>query len=44
MDAYRLKLRMILTSDEHADFERDGKNIIVRPLWLFALENPLIGN
>jgi predicted AAA+ superfamily ATPase len=38
MTAHRLKEGMILTNDEQAEFEREGKKIIVRPLWHFALE------
>jgi predicted AAA+ superfamily ATPase len=38
MTAYRLKEGVILTNDEQADFEREGRKIAVRPLWYFALE------
>jgi uncharacterized protein len=37
LNAYGLKQGIILTADEHADLERDGKKICVRPLWHFAL-------
>jgi uncharacterized protein len=37
MKTYKLKQGMILTNDEQADVEREGKKIIVRPLWHFAL-------
>jgi predicted AAA+ superfamily ATPase len=37
LDAYKLKQGFILTNDEHADLERDGKKIFIRPLWHFAL-------
>jgi predicted AAA+ superfamily ATPase len=37
MNVHKLKQGMILTNDDHADFEREGKKIIVRPFWHFAL-------
>jgi hypothetical protein len=37
LNAYRLEQGTILTNDEHADLERDGKKIFIRPLWYFAL-------
>lgn len=37
MSAYKLKQGFILTNNEHADLERDGKKIFIRPMWHFAL-------
>ncbi|MBN1761429.1 MAG: ATP-binding protein [Chitinispirillaceae bacterium] len=38
LHTYNLDRGTILTENEHADLERDGKKIAVRPLWYFALE------
>ncbi len=37
MHEHKLDRGMILTSDEQADLNRDGKKIIIRPLWYFSL-------
>ncbi len=37
VNAHKLKQGVILTNEDHADFEREGKKIIVRPFWHFAL-------
>jgi predicted AAA+ superfamily ATPase len=37
LNAFKLEKGIILTNDEHADLERDGKKILIRPLWYFGL-------
>jgi predicted AAA+ superfamily ATPase len=37
LNTYKLDQGIILTNDEHADLEREGKKICIRPLWHFAL-------
>jgi uncharacterized protein len=37
LHAFGLDTGIILTNDEQADLERDGKKILIRPLWYFAL-------
>jgi predicted AAA+ superfamily ATPase len=40
LHTYGLKEGVILTNDEHAELEREGKKIYIRPMWHFAL-NPV---
>ncbi|MBN1962225.1 MAG: ATP-binding protein, partial [Deltaproteobacteria bacterium] len=38
LHVYKLNQGIILTNHEYADLERDGKKIVIRPLWHFALK------
>jgi predicted AAA+ superfamily ATPase len=37
LHAYKLDEGIILTKDEHADLQREGNKICIRPVWHFAL-------
>lgn len=38
LDLYKLDSGIVITNDEHANMERYGKTIFVRPAWFFAIE------
>ncbi|MBN1309582.1 MAG: ATP-binding protein [Chitinispirillaceae bacterium] len=38
LQAYKLKQGTVITNNEYADSEREGKKIRIRPLWYFALD------
>ena len=39
LEKFKLKQGIILTKDQEYDFQKDNKEIIVKPVWKWLLEN-----